>query len=100
MKVGWTLEAFQRLIDIEIFISNDNPIRARKFVEHLIERGESLSENPQIGRIVPELSNPLIRELLTKGYRIVYRIRNDQIDILSVFEGHRLLKKNEIEDAQ
>jgi plasmid stabilization system protein ParE len=45
-----------------------------------------------MGRVVPELANPDIRELLFKKYRIVYRLKANCIEILTVFEGHRLLR--------
>ncbi len=97
MKVVWTKEALERLIEIEKFIAQDNPQKAEKFINFLIERGDSISQNPDIGRIVPEISNPGIRELIAKKYRLVYRIKNDKIEILTIFEGHRLLRINEIE---
>jgi plasmid stabilization system protein ParE len=51
-----------------------------------------LKENPQIGRIVPELYQTDIRELMYKNYRIVYKLKSQDIDMLTVFEGHRLLE--------
>jgi len=51
-----------------------------------------LTENPRSGRVVPETGNPAIRELIYRGYRVVYRIKGDDLEILSVFEGHRLLR--------
>jgi plasmid stabilization system protein ParE len=98
MKVLWTLEALERLFEIENFIAQDSPKRARQFVGALIERGDSLSENPRRGRPVPEISNPRIRELIIKNYRIVYRLRRDQIEILTVFEGHRQLGIDDLEE--
>jgi hypothetical protein len=44
---------------------------------------------------VPEISNPDIRELIYRGYRIVYRFKGDVLEILTVFEGHRLLRMSE-----
>jgi toxin ParE1/3/4 len=92
MKVRWTHEALERLIEIEDYISKDSPGRAIQFVEQLIEHAELLSDKPRIGRAVPELSNPDIRELPVKKYRIVYRLKANCIEILTVFEGHRLLR--------
>lgn len=46
----------------------------------------------------PERSNPYIRELIVKKYRIVYRLNRDQIEILTVFEGYRRLRNDEIEE--
>lgn len=48
---------------------------------------------PHAGRQVPELGRDDIREVLVRGYRIVYRVGPNGIDILTVFEGHRLLPK-------
>jgi plasmid stabilization system protein ParE len=44
---------------------------------------------------VPEI-NPEIRELLFRKYRIVYRVKKNTVEILTVFEGHRLLRVDEI----
>lgn len=97
MTVIWTKEALERLTEIAEFIAQDSPHRAKRFINFLIERGESISQNQEIGRIVPEISNPSIRELIAKKYRIVYRIKKDNIEILTVFEGHRLLRIDDIE---
>ena len=95
MKIFWTKEALLRLQDIEEYISRDNPLMAIEFVDKLISLAESLIDNPEKGRIVPELSLENIRELLHKNYRIVYLVKKSSINILTVFEGHQLLKKEE-----
>lgn len=46
----------------------------------------------RLGRVVPELANPEIRELLFRKYRIVYRLKGKRLEILTVFAGHRLLQ--------
>ncbi len=96
MTVVWTQEALNRLYEIKEFISQDNPRRAAKFVDYLIQRGESISQNPRIGRVVPEISNPSVREIIAKKYRIVYRIQKNEIQILTVFEGHKRLSLEEL----
>ena len=96
MKIIWTREALNKLMEIENFIAQDSPQRAEEFVDYLIERSEVLKNNENIGRIVPELSSDSIRELLIKNYRLVYRIEKSEIIILTAFEGHRLLRRDEI----
>lgn len=96
MKVIWTNESLNRLIEIEDYISKDNPNRALKFTDRIINRGESLAQFPNKGRIVPEFSIPEIREILEQNYRIVYRITKTRIEILTIFEGHRLIRTKEI----
>jgi len=96
MKIFWTKESIIRLQEIEEYISVDNSVVAIEFIDKLISLAETLSDNPEKGRIVPELSLENIRELLYKNYRIVYLIKKSSIDILTVFEGHQLLKQEEI----
>lgn len=96
MTLIWTREALDKLDEIEEFIATDSPKRAETFVNYLIERGESISQNTRIGREVPEIMNPDIREIIVKKYRIVYRIKKEKIEILTVFEGHRLLRIDEL----
>ena len=99
MKVFWTKAALHRLQEIEEYISQDSTSTAISFTDKLILLSETLSDNPEKGRIVPELSLDNIRELIHKNYRIVYLIKKNSIDILTVFEGHRLLKDEEIQKA-
>jgi toxin ParE1/3/4 len=97
MNIKWTNEALEQLIEIEEFISKDSPERALNFIDQLIEHIETnLPDNPRIGRTVPEIANHDIRELNFKKYRIVYRLAGKCIEILTVFEGHRMLRIDEI----
>jgi len=41
---------------------------------------------------VPELQKDEVREVFLRSYRLVYRVRKGAIDVLTVFEGHRLLE--------
>jgi len=96
MKIIWSRTALQSLIEIEEFIAKDNPVQAEKFINKLIDCGDSIKDFPFKGRIVHEFSIDEIREVFEKSYRIVYKISNSQIEILTVFEGHRLLRVDEI----
>ena len=96
MQFIWTREALERLTDIEDYISKDSQERAIKFINYLIDQAETLKDHPMIGRIVPEIGNENIRELIAKKYRIIYRVSDIRIEILTVFEGHRLLPIEEL----
>ena len=94
MKILWTRESLHRFED---FIAKNNAERAARFVDEIVVHAESLLPGePRIGRMVPEISNPDIRELLFKKYPIVYRVNKSTVEILTVFEGHRLLRVDEI----
>lgn len=96
MKIKWTKEALFNIQEIEDYISEDNPTAAIKFTEKLISIVESLLIFPKKGRMVPELSFEQIRELIYKNYRIVYLVKKNSIEVLTIFEGHRLLDKEYI----
>lgn len=96
MKLSWTKEALLRLEAIEDYIARDNAKAAVEFVDKLTDLAETLVDNPRKGRVVPELSIENIRELLHKNYRIVYLVKKSSVEILTVFEGHQLLKKDDV----
>jgi plasmid stabilization system protein ParE len=96
VSVTWAQEAADNLADIEAFIARDSPERAVRFIDALIDHAEAnLADNPRSGRAVPEIGNADIRELVYRGYRVVYRLNGERIEILTVFEGHRLLRLQE-----
>ncbi len=93
MRVTWSREASENLVEIEEFIARDSLERAVRFVDALIDHAEAiLTDNPKSGRVIPEIGNPDMRELIYRGYRIVYRLKKDALEILTAFEGHRLLR--------
>ena len=96
MKLSWTKESLVRLQEIEEYISQDNIQSAINFIDKLISVAETIPNNPEKGRIVPELSIEKIREIIYKKYRIVYLVKAKSIEILTVFEGHKLLRKDEL----
>ena len=70
--------AIRDLEEIVRYISLDSPANAERFGRRLFEQARSIAAFPKIGRMVPELGEPLIREIIFKAYRIVYRVREDK----------------------
>jgi toxin ParE1/3/4 len=95
-KVVWAENAIQDLIAIRAFISQDSEARASSWLLELIDAGDGLSRLSGRGRIVPEFNQENIRELIIDSYRLVYRTTASSVEILTVFEGHRRLKKKDI----
>jgi len=50
-----------------------------------------LANFPNSGRVVPEIKDPGVREILLGSYRIVYRVKGDLVELLTVYHGARLL---------
>lgn len=91
MRVVWSLKARRDLADIHRFIARDHESAAVRWVRRLQKRARDAADMPYSGRMVPEYGREDLREVLLKGYRIVYRVRVEQIEILVVYQGHRLL---------
>lgn len=87
MKVHWTEHARQQLRAIHAYIADDAPVYADQVVDKLTDRSDQLGNFPQSGRKVPEYDDPDIREVIVAPYRLVYRIKSDQVDVLSVLHG-------------
>ena len=90
MRVRWARPASRDLEAIGDFIASDSPGAARRWVARLKERARDAAPAPYSGRRVPELDREDVREVFLGSYRIVYRIYPDFIDVITVFEGHRL----------
>lgn len=62
--------------------------------------GDSILDQPLIGRVVPEMGQAGIRERFVYSWRVIYRIGKDGIEVLAVVHGHRLLASmvNRFED--
>ena len=75
-KVGLSPSARRDLQAIVRYISLDNPGRARTFGEFLVSKTKPLGDFPEMGRVVPELNDSIIREIIVRSYRVVYRVNH------------------------
>jgi len=96
VKVAWSETAARRLEEIRRYVALDNPRAAVALVLKLVDRGASLSRLPGRGRTVPELPQAGLRELIEGNYRIVYRVGPGLVEIVTVFEAHRLLPEGDL----
>ncbi|MDE0206144.1 MAG: type II toxin-antitoxin system RelE/ParE family toxin [Candidatus Tectomicrobia bacterium] len=91
MRVFWTNTATQHLLAIYAHIAQDAPRYGQRMVERLTERSEQIAAFPLSGRMVPEYEVAGVREVIERPYRIICRIKSDQIDILAVLHSARTL---------
>ena len=92
MKLVWSLRARADLLEIFRFIADDDPDAARQWVTRLRQHAAKAAATPGIGRWLPELpARKELRELIFKGYRIVYSVGAGKLKVLTVFEGHKIL---------
>ena len=91
VTVKWTRNALEELDEIAKYISRDSPKFAKFLVNQMFETARHLEQFPNLGRIVPEYNNPDLREVIYKNYRIIYLIKREQLEIISIIHGSRKL---------
>lgn len=91
MTVFWTNNAKRELRAVYNYIAQNSTRYAQGLVDRITRRTKLLSTMPYLGAIVPEYEEETIRELVEQSYRIIYRTRGDNVEILSVVHGARSL---------
>ena len=97
VEVRWTPQASEDLDSIVDYIARDSPQYARLFVVDTFQAVERISGFPKSGRVVPELGNPAVREIILGSYRVVYRLREKWVELLTIYHGARLLDPTGLE---
>ena len=78
-------DSFVNRLTLQIdFIANDSPSRAKRFKNQLLKEIKKIPKMPYANRQSIYFNNPDIRDLIFKGYTIVYRI-NNKAKIIEVF---------------
>ncbi|MFH2093868.1 MAG: type II toxin-antitoxin system RelE/ParE family toxin [Pseudomonadota bacterium] len=89
MRVRWTENAIDHLANIYEYIAFNSPTYARRMIDRITRRSEQIAEHALSGRKVPEYDAEDIREVIEKPYRVIYRIKPGQIDVIAVIHGAR-----------
>jgi plasmid stabilization system protein ParE len=92
MKLNWSVPALTDLENIKAFIAADSEYYALKFVENAFSAVERLAVFPNSGRVVPEIADDSIREIIYGSYRIIYSVAETEIIIVTVIHSMRDFK--------
>lgn len=82
--------------DIANYTAKDSVKFANITVFGIIGKAEQLENDPFIGRTVPEISDDKYRELIEGSYRIIYKVDNERINILTVHHSSQDLSSRRI----
>jgi toxin ParE1/3/4 len=96
IKIIWTPQAQEDLREIRDFIARDAPITAASYVRRLSESVNRLRTFPEGGSVVPEVGDATIREIFFGQYRIIYRVGERRVEILTVYHSARLLDGSDL----
>ena len=85
VTIDWSNQVFGDIDSTADYLAQYSKPFARAFVDKVFEKVDHLKTFPEMGRMVPEIGGPKVRELIYKQYRIVYQIvSNNHIRILTV----------------
>ena len=99
-EIRWSRQAADDLETITEYIAMDSPHYASLFAIDILAAVERLAIFSNSGRIVPELGEPAVREILFGNYRIAYRTEAKSVIILTVYHGARLLDPSRLEGQE
>ena len=88
-EVIWTEQALDDLDSILSFIARDSSDYAALTALRIIGATDMLSAFPESGRIVPEIGREDLREIIVQNFRVIYRVGEERIEVLTVHHGAR-----------
>ena len=91
VRLIWSPQALDDLDAICDYIGRDSKRYAALFAERAVALAESIVAQPLLGAMVPEYQQENLRERLLQSYRVVYRVREDAVEIVAIIHGARLL---------
>lgn len=87
--VKWADPAKFDLRDIHDYIAKDSKYYARKVSQDIVDKSEKLNYLPEIGRVVPEIDDPNIREIFIYSYRLIYEVLPNGVQVLALIHDKR-----------
>lgn len=63
-------------------------------MDRITRRAEKIGDFPRAGRMVPKYERDDLREVHEAPYRIIYRIRDDEIEVTTVMHYRQLLPED------
>jgi toxin ParE1/3/4 len=99
-RLIWTEPALQDLDQIADYISLDKPEAARKLVQRVFQKVESLADFPEMGPCPRELIGTFYRHLVIPPLRVFYRLESDTVFIVYIMRGERLFRMDDLVERE
>jgi plasmid stabilization system protein ParE len=82
------------LAEILDYVKVDSPRSARKLIQEIYKRFNKLPSFPKLGRIIPEIGDSFLREIVVGPYRMMYRLEENKLIVLRILHGKRFFLGN------
>ena len=93
MNIIWSTEARKDLRAIRSFIARDSEFYAAQMGRRIVERVEAIAITPKRGHRVHEYPELALREVHEPPYRIIYRITDKAVEIVTLVHFKRRLDR-------
>ena len=87
--VVWSQAAQLALDEAIAYINQGSPQNARQVLLAALGAAGSLATLAERGRVVPELADRSIRELVVLKYRLLYRVSDSAVTVVAFLRGAR-----------
>jgi len=91
LKIKWSPRAASNLEKICDYIAKDSEYYAILFAKKVTAIVKAIPQFPKSGRIVPEYEDENLREKFYENYRIVYRLKEELVEIVAICHGAKPL---------
>ena len=90
-EIRWTSQAVEDLQSIADFIARDSENYAKMFVNKIMNSLDQIIAFSMSGRIVSEFKQVDVREVILGSYRIIYRVKDNVAELLTIHHSAQLL---------
>ena len=97
MKVVWSPLACDQVVQAVASIAAERPPAALRWFEEVLHKAAALESFPDMGRMVPEVRQSSVREVLVAPYRlrVVYNATTSPTVVVTVFFDRRERRRRE-----
>src|SRR5258708_5264592 len=88
-QVIWLSEARDELNEAAAYIAADNPSAAAGLVERILAAARDLADFPNLGPRVLEWDDDSHRQRIVHPYRLIYRVSESTVEVISIWHGVR-----------
>ena len=96
--VTWTARARADLKSIHTYIAKDAPLNARKVIQDIKQKADTLIDFPRLGKKLAEIEHDNLREIAVHSWRIIYHVNSKQIFVIAIVHKRRILDAGSIHE--
>jgi plasmid stabilization system protein ParE len=86
MKVNFSKDTKEFILNLKQYISKDSPARAKQYTIKFVSRITDMLQYPYIGKVNATFDDELIREIVIDGMKIIYKIYPKSVGVLMIYK--------------